>query len=84
MPQIRKRFERLLNSKAEAKWGELVTILTHFGFEVEPPPGGGSHWTVYHEHSRANLTVPVQNNRVKRIYVKKLVNLVESVTAEEE
>ncbi|MHB1167255.1 MAG: type II toxin-antitoxin system HicA family toxin [Carboxydocellales bacterium] len=76
MSRIRKRFERLLNNPKESKWDELRTILEFFGLVCEPPDGG-SHWTVFHPDLEDNVTVPVHNNRVKVVYVKKLIKLIE-------
>ena len=81
MTKIEKKFERLLNNPKDVKWTELQAILKKFGLICEPPDGG-SHWTVYDEISEANVTVPVHNNRVKVVYMKKLIALLKEVREE--
>ena len=79
--KIEKRFERILNNPKDIKWSELQTILNKFGLKCEPP-GSGSHWCVFDENTDANMTVPVHNNRVKAIYVKKLIALIKELMEE--
>ncbi|MHB9093710.1 MAG: hypothetical protein ACYC21_03475 [Eubacteriales bacterium] len=81
MTKIEKRFERILNNPKDIKWTELQTVLSKFGLTCESP-GSGSHWSVYDEKSSTVLTVPVHNNRVKAIYVKKLIYLIKEVKEE--
>lgn len=81
MTRIEKRFERILNNPKDIKWSELQTILKKFGLICEQP-NSGSHWTVYDERSENNITVPVHNNRVKAIYVKKLIDLIKELREE--
>jgi hypothetical protein len=73
--KIEKRFQRILNNPKDIKWTELQAVLNKFGLVCEPPVSG-SHWSVYCKNSDANVTVPVHNNRVKAIYVKKLIALI--------
>lgn len=81
MTKIEKRFQRILNNPKDIKWTELQAVLNKFGFKCEPP-GSGSHWSVYDDKSYVIATVPVHNNRVKAIYVKKLIDLIKEVREE--
>ena len=81
MTKIEKRFQRILNNPKDIKWSELQAVLNKFGLICEPP-GSGSHWSVYDEKSDANMTVPVHNNRIKAIYVKKLIALIKEIREE--
>lgn len=81
MSRIRKRFARMMNNPNDIKWDELQTVLKNLGL-ICVPPAGGSHWTVYHPAFNINITVPVHRNRVKSIYVKKLIQLLEDISAE--
>ncbi len=80
--RIKKRFERIMNNPKDIKWNELRTVLESFSLICEPP-GNGSHWTVYDSDSDTNLTVPVHNNRVKPVYVRKLIALISEVRGED-
>lgn len=82
MPRIANRLQRIMNNPKDIKWDELKTILEYIGF-ICVPPSTGSHWTVYHDQSEINQTVPVHNNRVKPIYVKKLIRLIQEIQGEE-
>jgi RNA recognition motif-containing protein len=79
--RIDKRFERILNNPKDIKWSELQTVLKKFGLLCEKP-NGGSHWTVHDERSETNITVPVYNNRVKAVYMKKLIALIKELREE--
>ncbi|WP_418791713.1 hypothetical protein [Phosphitispora sp. TUW77] len=82
MTKIEKRFQKILNNPKDVKWAELQAVLNKFGLICEPP-GSGSHWSVYDEKSGTIATVPVHNNRVKAIYVKKLIALIKEIREEE-
>lgn len=78
MSKIRKRFERLLQNPKDIKWDELLPILRFFDIKFEEPDGS-SHWIVYHDDSDVNLSIPVHNNRVKPIYIKRLIAMIEEI-----
>jgi len=80
--RIKKRFENILNNPTEIKWNELIPVLEYYGLVCEPP-SGGSHWTVFHPNFPENITVPVHNNRIKKIYVKKLMRLILDISEED-
>ncbi|NLW56319.1 MAG: type II toxin-antitoxin system HicA family toxin [Firmicutes bacterium] len=82
MSRIQKRFERILNNPTDQKWKELLPILKYFGLVCEPP-STGSHWVVYHPKDPTILTIPVHNNRVKKVYVKKIIKLIQNTMEEE-
>ncbi|RAK17368.1 HicA-like toxin of HicAB toxin-antitoxin system [Anoxybacillus vitaminiphilus] len=85
MSKIRKRFERILINPNDIKWDELRTIAEHYGLTVKPP-SRGSHYKVYYENDTENtmVTVPVHHNRVKPVYVKRIISLIEQNTSEED
>jgi len=80
--QVRKRFEKILNNPIDIKWNELLPVLEYYGLVCESP-NGGSHWAVYHPNFPRNITVPVHKNRVKKIYVKKLMLLIQDTSEED-
>ncbi|WP_412674713.1 type II toxin-antitoxin system HicA family toxin [Anoxybacillus ayderensis] len=85
LSNIQKRFQRLLNNLNGVKWDELKTIAEHYGLTVKPP-SKGSHYKVYYKNDTENImvTIPVHNNRVKPVYVKKIISLIEKNVSEED
>ncbi|MEK5277716.1 MULTISPECIES: hypothetical protein [Paenibacillus] len=85
MSRIKKRFEKFMNNPVGVKWDQLVTIIEHYGLKADLPKDG-SHWMVYHPEDIDNtmIPVPVHNNRVKVIYVKRIINLLCEVIDDEE
>jgi len=79
VPMTRKEkcLQDLLRFPPEAKWSETKSVIEHVGLVAEPP-STGSHWVVYHPQlpEIGQLTVPVHDNRIKRVYVRMLVSLV--------
>ncbi len=82
MSRIRKRFEKMLNNPVDIRWDELQPILRHYDCIVDKG-SKGSHWVVYHPDSYKIIPVSVHNNRVKAIYVKQLIELIEEVAMDE-
>ncbi|MEW6448695.1 MAG: type II toxin-antitoxin system HicA family toxin [Bacillota bacterium] len=62
----------------------MVTIVRYYGCIVKEPKGG-SHWIIYHKKLPSyKLTIPVHNNRVKPVYIKRIAEFLEELTEEEE
>jgi predicted RNA binding protein YcfA (HicA-like mRNA interferase family) len=81
--RILKKLKRILNNPIDVKWNEILPILRYFSFVCEPPKKG-SHWVVYHPNNNTNLTIPVHNNRVKKVCVKEILKLIQEIKEEEE
>jgi len=79
--KVRKRFQRIINNPVGVKWDELKTVLEHYGCIVKK---GSKHWIVFHSLSNRNITVSVHDGRVKIVYVKELIDLLEEVLEEDE
>lgn len=58
----------------EFSWSQLVTLLAAYGVSVESPRGGGSHFKLLCP-GHDTIIVPVHNGKVKRIYAKKIAEL---------
>lgn len=82
MSRIKKRFERLLNNPSDIKWDELQPIFTHYNLKIING-SKGSHFIVYHDDIDDQVTVSVHNNRIKKVYLKKIINIIELVSEEE-
>lgn len=82
--RVAKRLARLLQDNG-AKWDEVLKILRHYGLEIREPKGG-SHWVVLHPSRKDTfpISVPVHNNRVKAVYIKKVIALLGEVISDED
>ncbi|MCP1534154.1 type II toxin-antitoxin system HicA family toxin [Bacillus velezensis] len=76
MVRIEKAFDRITRSPQNTNWHELKTVLENFGCRVED---GAKHKKVYHDLRPRPLTISVHNNKVKTVYVKKLIELVKEI-----
>ncbi|MFC0188245.1 type II toxin-antitoxin system HicA family toxin [Fictibacillus aquaticus] len=83
MSRIRKRFEKIMNNPKDVKWDLFVTVIEHYGITVDNP-SGGSHFIVYSDDDDEMIPVPVHNNRIKTVYAKKIIALIEKLNSEEE
>ena len=69
--------EKKLLALAEGKdlpWNKIVALLKAYGVLVQPPRGGGSHSKLICE-GHVTIVVPVHNGKVKRIYARKIAEL---------
>ena len=69
--------EKKLLALAEGKdlpWNKIVALLKAYGVLVQPPRGGGSHFKLICS-GHATVVVPVHNGKVKRIYARKIAEL---------
>lgn len=69
----RKLLDRLKNSPAGVTFGDIRTLLLQEGFRLERVTGS------HHIFKRSDVTfvIPVHSNRVKSVYVKRVIELVE-------
>lgn len=73
MTRKEKLFERLKNNPSEATFADLRTVLNQNGFALERITG--SHH-IYKKGS-VRFVIPVHNRRVKKVYVKRIIELIE-------
>jgi predicted RNA binding protein YcfA (HicA-like mRNA interferase family) len=69
----RKLLERLKNNPKGATFDDIRTLLSQEGFQLDRVTGS------HHIFKRSGTTfvIPVHNNRVKSVYVKRVVELIE-------
>lgn len=71
----RKLLERLKNNPTGVTFAEIKTLLLHEGFTLDRVTG--SHHIF--RKSGTIFVIPVHANRVKSVYVKRVIELVEQV-----
>ena len=76
----RKLLERLKNNPVGVTFDDIRTLLLREGFRVDRITGS------HHIFKKADVTlvIPVHANRVKSVYVKRVIELVEEARGKEE
>lgn len=77
MSTLEKKLRALADGK-DLPWDRVVSILRRRGVEVQAPSGGGSHFKVFLE-GHPPLTIPVHNNRIKKVYAKQIADFLEGI-----
>ncbi len=67
----------------ELPWSQLAALLAAYGVSAEPPRGGGSHFKLVCP-GYDTIIVPVHNGKVKRVYAKKIAELLLDLDKKEE
>jgi predicted RNA binding protein YcfA (HicA-like mRNA interferase family) len=73
--QRRKLIERLKNNPKGATFDDMKTLLLQEGFDLDRVTGS------HHIFKKPGVTfvIPVHKNRVKSVYVKRVIELIEEV-----
>jgi len=74
MSQLEKLIEKIKNAKASVRFVDLEKILLHAGYERLRQKGSHVH---FRKAGALSLTIPVHNNKVKKVYAKEVINLLE-------
>lgn len=72
--RARKLLERLKNNPTNVTFGDIRTLLLRSGFDLDRVTG--SHHVF--KKSGTIFVIPVHANRVKSVYVKRVIELVEA------
>ena len=75
-----KLIERLTNNPKEATFDDVRTLLSYAGFKLERVTG--SHYIF--KKSGIIFVIPVHANRVKSVYVRRVIALIEQAEGETE
>lgn len=78
-----KLLDKVRRNPRDCTIANVQTLCGQEGLECSPPSGGGSHWKVSHPLVPDILTVPA-HRPVKPVYLRKLVQLVDTVRAAED
>ena len=82
MSALEKKLMALAQGR-EFSWSQLVALLAAYGVSVESPRGGGSHFKLICP-GYDTIIVPVHKGKVKRIYAKKIAELLLDLDKKEE
>jgi len=79
MGQAQKLLEKMRNNpKADWKIEQVRTVASGYGLKWTRPKGGSSHETYFHASRPENITV-VDKRPIKAIYIKRLVDFIDSL-----
>lgn len=82
LSSLRKLYERALRNPGSVRFDELDRLLRRWGF-VRRQPGGGSSHHVY-TRGAVSLTVPRHGDAVKPVYVRRVMEALETLCFPEE
>ncbi|MFH1253432.1 MAG: type II toxin-antitoxin system HicA family toxin [Candidatus Uhrbacteria bacterium] len=74
MSQFEKLLEKISNTKTSVRFVELEKILLSAGYKRQRQKGSHVH---FRKPGSPSLTIPVHNNKVKKVYVREVINLLE-------
>lgn len=79
MARADKRLEKMRRNPDGWRMEEVEALCRSFDIDCDPPPGGGSHYTVGHHSQPDKPTVVSKKPAVKPFYIKRLVSFVDRV-----
>ena len=71
-----KLLERILNLAKDLRFNELRKVLESYGYEMNAPKGGSSHYT-FRKQGCMPITIP-RHEPIKKVYVEMVRQVVES------
>ena len=75
MTKLDKLINRILTVPKDMRFDELKKVLEKYGYILEQPRGGSSHYT-FRKEGCEPITIP-KRNPVKRVYVEMVKEVVE-------
>ena len=82
MSQWDKLLDRICYLSKEVRFTELRRVLEFYGYEMNAPRGGSSHYT-FRKPGKMPITIP-KHEPIKRVYVQMVKEIVESEEQEDE
>ena len=73
---------RIRNLSSDLRFDELKKVLEEYGYIMNGPRGGSSHYT-FRKRGCRTITIP-KHSTIKKIYVEMVKNIVESEEKENE
>lgn len=77
-----KLLERICSLSNELRFSELAKVLESFGYELNAPRSGSSHYT-FRKQGCMPITIP-KHEPIKKVYVEMVRNVVEKELAKNE
>lgn len=77
-----KLIEKILTLSKDMRFDELRKVLESYGYEMNSPRGGSSHYT-FRKPGAMPITIP-KHEPIKKIYVQMVKEIVESEVIEDE
>ena len=75
MTKLDKLINKILTVPKDMRFDELKKVLEKYGYKLEQPRGGSSHYT-FRKDGCEPITIP-KHNPVKRVYVELVKEVVE-------
>lgn len=76
MPKWEKLLEKICSLSKDMRFDELRKVLESYGYRMNQPKGGSSHYTFRKEGCRP-ITIP-KHEPIKKVYVEMVKDVVES------
>ena len=81
MSKKEKMLQSIRNNPRNVRFEAIQSILLSYGFSETQPSGGSSHYTYHRGIYR--ITIP-KDNPVNKIYIKKAIEIIDKLEAEEQ
>jgi len=78
MTQREKLIEKLRNNPKNARFEQIDSLLTYYGFERRQTKSGTSHH-VYKREGYPAITVPFKRPYINSVYVKQVIQILEEI-----
>jgi predicted RNA binding protein YcfA (HicA-like mRNA interferase family) len=82
MPKWEKLLQKILALSKELRFEELRKVLESYGYVMQAPRGGSSHYT-FRKPGYTKITIP-KHNPIKRVYVEMVKDVVENEVLDNE
>ena len=70
-----KLLARICSLSKDMRFSELQKVLESYGYEMQAPKGGSSHYT-FRKPGAMSITIP-KHEPIKKVYVQKVKELIE-------
>ena len=82
MSQWDKLLDKIIKLSKEVRFNELKKILESYGYTMNAPKGGSSHY-IFRKTGKNPITIP-KHEPIKTVYVKMVKEIIESEVSENE
>ena len=75
MSRFDKLLDRVKNLSSDVRFEELKIILESYGYTMNAPKGGSSHFT-FRKHGKTPVTIP-KHKPIKKVYIEMVKEIIE-------